>query len=268
MAYTNIWNDTLPTGSEAANTLDDIIRGLKVDVEERFEDIFAMPNFTDDPLRPYGFKFTDAQNAVISMGDNAGTPRSILVKNKAGAVTYLTIASTSLTHAGPLNSLSGTSALQAISGTTLVLTTPAAAAYGGTGVNNGTNNITLNQALTLAGGFATTITTTAISNATLPAGTTILLGCARATQTVVAAGAWAVLIPDASAMYKLFVFCNQNGKDEYAEALVFTTPDGTIILHTNQISAGISLDLPGAFVRLNNLGGASLDLVATSVRLY
>lgn len=97
MAYTNVWSDTTPTGSEAANTIDDIFRSLKVDIQQRFIDIFAMPNFTDDPLRPYGLKFTDAQDAVISMGDNGGTPRSVLWKNKAGSVTYLTLSSIGLT---------------------------------------------------------------------------------------------------------------------------------------------------------------------------
>ena len=45
------------------------------------------------------------------------------------------------------------------------------ATYGGTGVNNGANTITLAGPLTVAGAFARTITATATSNATLPAGT-------------------------------------------------------------------------------------------------
>lgn len=97
MSYTNVWNNSLPTGSEAANTIDDIFRGSKVDISERLIDIFAMPNFTADPLRPYGLKFADAQDAVISLGDNSGTPRSLIVKDKANSDTYLTINSTGIT---------------------------------------------------------------------------------------------------------------------------------------------------------------------------
>lgn len=91
MAYSNVWSDTAPTGAEAANTIDDIFRSLKVDVEQRLIDIFGtMPNFTDDPLRPYGLKFTDVQDSIINYGDNAGTPRNLVIKNKAGAITYFT----------------------------------------------------------------------------------------------------------------------------------------------------------------------------------
>lgn len=91
MAYTNTWDETLPTGSEAANTIDDIIRALKVDIDQRFVDIFGMPNFTADPLRPYVLKFADASDATINLGDNAGTPRTLFVKDKAGANTFFEI---------------------------------------------------------------------------------------------------------------------------------------------------------------------------------
>jgi len=110
MAYTNVWSDTTPTGAEAANTIDDIFRSLKVDIEQRFTDLFAMPNFTADPLRPYGLKLTDAQDAVINLGDNTGTPRSLIVKDKAGANTYLTINSTVVNPAVPVN-VTGTAGL-------------------------------------------------------------------------------------------------------------------------------------------------------------
>lgn len=101
MAYTNVWNNSTPLGSAAANTIDNIFRSVKVDITERFTDIFAMPNFTDDPLRPYGIKFTDAQDSVISLGDNGGTPRAIAVKNKAGSTTYATLAYTGITLSPP-----------------------------------------------------------------------------------------------------------------------------------------------------------------------
>jgi hypothetical protein len=92
MAYSNLWNDAVPTGAEAANTIDDIFRALKVDIEQRFNDIFGgMPSFATDPLRPYGLRFTDAQDSVIFLGDNAGTPRNLDIKDKTGTNTYLTL---------------------------------------------------------------------------------------------------------------------------------------------------------------------------------
>lgn len=103
MAYTNVWSDTTPTGSEAANTIDDIFRGLKVDIEQRLMDIFgSMPSFTIDPLRLYGLKFTDAQDSIINLGDNSGTPRLLIVKDKASSNTYLSLSSLGLSITGTL----------------------------------------------------------------------------------------------------------------------------------------------------------------------
>ena len=48
--------------------------------------------------------------------------------------------------------------------------------YGGTGVANGASTLTLAASLTQAGAFATTITSTAATNSTLPAGTHTLAG--------------------------------------------------------------------------------------------
>lgn len=89
MAYTNVWSDTSPTGSEAANTIDDIFRSLEVNIEQRFIDLFNMANFTADPLRPGGLKFYDTADAKLFLGDNAGTPRAILLRDKADSVTYM-----------------------------------------------------------------------------------------------------------------------------------------------------------------------------------
>jgi len=47
---------------------------------------------------------------------------------------------------------------------------------GGTGVNNGTNTITLGGPVTFSGNYATTLTVTAPTNSTLPAGTHTLAG--------------------------------------------------------------------------------------------
>lgn len=97
MAYSNVWNSAAPLGSEDAGLLDNFIRTLKLDLEERMEDVFAIPSITDDPLRLGGLKFRDGADAVINLGDNAGTPRSLLVKNKASDTTYFTFNSAGLT---------------------------------------------------------------------------------------------------------------------------------------------------------------------------
>lgn len=93
MAYAVAWDETLPNGSEAANTLDDIIREqIKVALTERFEDFLLIPDFSADPVRAGGMKFDDAANSIITLGDNAGTPRSLIIKNKAESATYYTLA--------------------------------------------------------------------------------------------------------------------------------------------------------------------------------
>lgn len=101
MAYTSVWDNTVPLGTAAANTIDNLFRSLKVDISERFDDIFGMSTFVTDPLRPYGLKFTDAQNAVVTFGDNAGTPRAIVYKDKTAVTTYLSHAYTGFTLTPP-----------------------------------------------------------------------------------------------------------------------------------------------------------------------
>lgn len=103
MAYTNVWNDAVPTGSEAANTIDDIFRSGKVDIEQRFIDIFAMPNFTADPLRPYGLKFTDAQDSIVSLGDaGSGHTRKLIFKDKTNTTTYASFSDTQVLFTPPV----------------------------------------------------------------------------------------------------------------------------------------------------------------------
>ena len=97
MAYTVAWDPTLPTGAEAANTLDDIIRSqVKVALEERLEDFLKIPDFTADPVRIGGLKLLDSADSVIALGDNAGTPRGLLIKNKAESTTYYSLGFNSL----------------------------------------------------------------------------------------------------------------------------------------------------------------------------
>lgn len=51
MAYTRSWDESLPDGSEDANTIETIIQNLKVDIRERMNDLVDdWPN--DDPQQP------------------------------------------------------------------------------------------------------------------------------------------------------------------------------------------------------------------------
>lgn len=48
MAYTNTWSNIIPAGSAAANTVDDQIRQLRLDIQERMDDIVI--DWTADPV--------------------------------------------------------------------------------------------------------------------------------------------------------------------------------------------------------------------------
>lgn len=144
LAYTNVWSNTTPLGTAAANSIDNIFRSVKVDITDRFTDIFAMPNFTADPLRPYGLKFTDAQDAKIFMGDNAGTPRPILLRNKADSLTYMTFSHLLLT----VPALTSTGAIQ---GTVITATSNFAGALTGAVTGNASTATALQTARTIGG---------------------------------------------------------------------------------------------------------------------
>ena len=49
MAYTDVWTTVAPTGAAAANTADDEIRKLRLDIEERLEE-FLIADMTADPV--------------------------------------------------------------------------------------------------------------------------------------------------------------------------------------------------------------------------
>jgi len=88
------WDETAPAGTAPANTIDDIIRGLKGEIRERMDDIVV--DWTDDPvevkpqsilrtgliliLGPYGMQTEDDEdNAQWPQGkfNNAGsTPKN------------------------------------------------------------------------------------------------------------------------------------------------------------------------------------------------
>lgn len=49
MPYTNVWSDIAPPGSQNANTVDDELRKLRLDIHERLSGALVGP-ITDDPL--------------------------------------------------------------------------------------------------------------------------------------------------------------------------------------------------------------------------
>ena len=49
MAYTNVWSNIIPAGSDAANTADNQLRQLRSDLNERFDDFLA-EDWTADPI--------------------------------------------------------------------------------------------------------------------------------------------------------------------------------------------------------------------------
>lgn len=48
MAYTNSWSNTVPAGSAAANTIDDAIKQLRLDIQERMDAL--VDDWTADPV--------------------------------------------------------------------------------------------------------------------------------------------------------------------------------------------------------------------------
>lgn len=50
MAYSRVWSDTSPSGSALANTIDDEVRNLRVDVRERFDTLIGAGAWATDPI--------------------------------------------------------------------------------------------------------------------------------------------------------------------------------------------------------------------------
>jgi hypothetical protein len=127
LAYSAIWDETVPTGAEAANTIGTIFRNLKRDVDERLIDIFGMPSFATDPLRPYVLKFS----SVPGTNDIIPGATSFRFRDVANANNNVTIS-----DAGNVV-IRGTLTSGAITGTTITVTTSvsvtgAASIIGGT----------------------------------------------------------------------------------------------------------------------------------------
>lgn len=106
---------------------------------------------------------TKTRPACATLSDASAFCNGTNVSGLTGTTLPASIISSSLTSLGTI----GTGTWQG---------TVVGSTYGGTGVNNGSSTITLGGSLTHAGAFATTITATATTNSTLPAGTHTLAG--------------------------------------------------------------------------------------------
>lgn len=141
----------------------------------------ATQTFPNNSLTLAEFPTIGANTAIGSIA--GGTPAAL---SKTQITTLVNLATASLSGALPAWPNNTTTFFRG-DGTYATLNFTAVAgiltsAAGGTGINNGSSTITLGgsivtaAALTQAGAFATTITSTAITNSTLPAGTHTLAG--------------------------------------------------------------------------------------------
>lgn len=75
MPYTNVWTDTDPPGAQAANTIDDELRQLRLDIHERMDDVVV--NWLADPVvidpTATGFKGRDFAYDANAGGNKAGS---------------------------------------------------------------------------------------------------------------------------------------------------------------------------------------------------
>lgn len=75
MPYTNVWTDTDPPGAQAANTIDDELRQLRLDIHERMDDVVM--DWLADPVvinpTATGFKGRDFAYDANAGGNKAGS---------------------------------------------------------------------------------------------------------------------------------------------------------------------------------------------------
>ncbi len=185
MAYTAAWDETVPLGTAAANTIDDLFRNLKRDLRERIADYLMLPSasaasFATDPLRPYGLKFTDSADAKLTLGDNAGTPRSLLIRNKADTTTYYTFAYNAFTLASlPVSGITTLAIGGAFSGATTGAFSSNVTVGGTLGV---TGAVTLTAALSV--GTTLGVTGAATFSSTVATGALTVTGAATISTTL------------------------------------------------------------------------------------
>lgn len=114
------------------------------------------------------------------------TPTTGTVTSVSGTTNRITVATGTTTPVIDISaSYVGQSSITTLGtiGTGVWQGTLVGSTYGGTGVNNGSSTITLGGNLVTSGAFATTLTSTATTNATLPAGTNTLYSTKSASIT-------------------------------------------------------------------------------------
>lgn len=162
MTYTQSFNLATPTGLEEANTLDEIIRNVKIALNERFVDILGVDlSSATDPQRVTKIVIPSAGMTIRNSSDAASL---ISITNSGASLASPTITGT-MTATGATIS-GGTVApttLTVPNGTAIInaaLTTPGIvdAALGGTTVNSGT----------ISGGTVSPSTLTIPSGVTIP----------------------------------------------------------------------------------------------------
>lgn len=130
--------------------------------------------------------------------------------------------------------------------------------YGGTGINNGANTITLGGNLVTSGAFNTTITSTATTNATLPAGTTTLVP----TTGTGATGTWGISISGTAAN----VTTNANMTGDVTSVGNATTYNNVVPLAKGGLNANLTASNGGIFYSTAT-AGAVLSGTATANQL-
>jgi hypothetical protein len=162
MTYAQSFNLATPTGLEEANTIDEIIRNVKIALNERFTDILGVDlSSATDPQRVTKIVIPSAGMTIRNSTDAASL---ISITNSGASLASPTITGT-MTATGATIS-GGTVApttLTVPSGTAITnasLTTPALvdAVLGGTTVNSGT----------ISGGIVSPVTLTVPSGTTIP----------------------------------------------------------------------------------------------------
>lgn len=134
-------------------------------------------------------------------------------------------------------------------------------AFGGTGVNNGSNTLTMAGNVTFAGAFGVTITSTATTNATLPAGTTTLVP----TTGTGASGTWAISISGAAAtaanltgLTASTLYGNPTGSTATGQGI--TLGAGLAFSGTTLVATGLSSSLTSAHIFVGNGSNVATDV--------
>lgn len=95
MAYTNVWDNTAPLGSQAANLIDDDFRAFKLDIGERLTSIFGIGTLNAlDPVAPLLLRLTGAVASRIipgatslSLRNNADSADNLLIVDNGNITT-------------------------------------------------------------------------------------------------------------------------------------------------------------------------------------